>query len=327
MRVALCQIAPVFLDRDATLDKVLAALDDAAHEGAQLAVFGEVMVPGYPIWLDRTGGASFDDPIQKAWHARYLAEGVDIEAGDLEAVQESARKNGIGVVLGVAERPAERGGNTLYCSCVTIGPTGEVWSVHRKLMPTYEERLVWGVGDGHGLRVHELHGFRLGSLNCWENWMPLARHALQAQGETLHCAIWPGSLANTQDITRFAAREGRSYLVSVAAPLRLQDLPEDLPGRESLGLDAHTWAHDGGSCVAGPDGEWVLEPITETEGVFFADLEPQRVREERQNFDPVGHYSRPDVLSMRLNQVRQSVLPSVANNPPDASPGSDRDRD
>ena len=308
MRVALCQIAPVFLDREATLDKVVDALSEAAREGAQLAVFGEVMVPGYPIWLERTGGAAFDDPVQKAWHARYLTNGVDIENGDLEAVQEAARQHQMAVVLGVAERPMERGGNTLYCSCVTIGPTGEVWSVHRKLMPTYEERLVWGVGDGHGLKVHDLHGFRLGSLNCWENWMPLARHSLQAQGETLHCAIWPGRLANTQDITRFAAREGRSYVVSVSAPLRLTDLPEDLPGRDTLGLDPHAWVHDGGSCVAGPDGAWALEPVVDTEGIFYADLDTQRVRQERQNFDPVGHYSRPEILSLRMDRSRHRVL-------------------
>lgn len=308
MRVALCQIAPVFLDREATLNKAVDALSEAAREGAQLAVFGEVMVPGYPIWIERTGGAAFDDPVQKAWHARYLANGVDIENGDLEAVQEAARQHNMAVVVGVAERPMERGGNTLYCSCVTIGPTGEVWSVHRKLMPTYEERLAWGVGDGHGLQVHDLHGFRLGSLNCWENWMPLARHALQAQGETLHCAIWPGRLANTQDITRFAAREGRSYVVSVAAPLRLSDLPEDLPGRDTLGLDPHGWVHDGGSCVAGPDGEWTLEPVVDTEGILYADLDVQRVREERQNFDPVGHYSRPEVLGLRLDRRRHRVL-------------------
>lgn len=308
MRVALCQIAPVFLDRDASLDKVVRSLNEAGREGAQLAVFGEVLVPGYPVWLDPTGGASFDDPVQKAWHARYLREGVDVEAGDLEAVQEAARQHQVAVVLGVAERPLSRGGQTLYCSCVTIGPTGEIWSVHRKLMPTYEERLVWGTGDGHGLVVHDLHQFRLGSLNCWENWMPLARHALQAQGETLHCAIWPGRLANTQDITRFAAREGRSYVVSVAATLRLQDLPEDLPGRDTLGFAEHGWHHEGGSCVAGPDGEWLLEPITEREGVFFADLDLNRVREERQNFDPVGHYARPDVLRLQLDRRRHAVL-------------------
>lgn len=138
--------------------------------------------------------------------------------------------------------------------------------------------------------------------------MPLARHALQAQGETLHCMIWPGRLVNTQDITRFAAREGRSYVVSVAAPLRLHDLPEDLPGRDTLGLDPQGWIHDGGSCVAGPDGEWLLEPVVDQEGVFFADLDAHRVREERQNFDPVGHYARPDVLSLKLQRQRLRTL-------------------
>lgn len=138
--------------------------------------------------------------------------------------------------------------------------------------------------------------------------MPLARHALQAQGETLHCAIWPGGARLTRDITRFAAREGRAWVVSVGAPLRLHDLPEDLPGRDTLGIGPDDWVHDGGSCVAAPDGAWELEPVAEREGVFFADLDAQRVREERQNFDPAGHYARPDVLRLTLNRTRQQPL-------------------
>jgi len=308
MRIALCQIAPVFLDRAATVKKAVAALHEAAAQQAQLAVFGEVFLPGYPIWLGKTGGANFDDPQQKAWHARYLREAVDIEAGELAPIQEEARALNMAVVIGVAERPMSRGGQSLYCSCVTIGPDGEIWSVHRKLMPTYEERLAWGTGDGHGLQVHDLHGFRLGSLNCWENWMPLARHALQAQGENVHVAIWPGRVVNTQDITRYMAREGRSYVVSVSAPLRAQDLPSDLPDRAAL-IDPNVqWIHDGGSCIAAPNGEWLVPPIGEAEGVTVSDIDLDFVRGERQNFDPTGHYSRPDVLQLRINRERQQPL-------------------
>jgi len=313
MRVALCQIAPVLLDRARTLDRVLAALDQL--DGAQLAVFGEALVPGYPIWLDRTGGARFNDPEQKRWHARYLEQAVDLERGDLASVQERVAALGIHAVLGVVERAPDRSGHTLYCTCVTLGPDGRVLSSHRKLMPTYEERLAWGTGDGAGLVVHPVGPFRLGSLNCWENWMPLARHALQAQGETLHAAIWPGSVRNTEEWTRFAAREGRSFVLSVGAPLRACDVPSDLEGRADLGLDADAWIHDGGSCVAAPDGTWLLEPRGCCEGVFTVDLDPEAVLRERQNFDPAGHYARPDVLHLSVDRRRQATTSFVDPEP------------
>jgi nitrilase len=176
-------------------------------------------------------------------------------------------------------------------------------------MPTYEERLTWSPGDGHGLRVHPLKAFTVGTLNCWENWMPLPRAALYAQGEDLHFAIWPGSVRNTNDITRFIAKEARSFVVSVGSLMRGSDFPVDALERERLvGDDESAFLADGGSCVAGPDGEWVLEPVAETEGLLVADIDHARVREERQNFDPVGHYSRPDVTQLSVDRRRQSTL-------------------
>jgi nitrilase len=264
------------------------------------------MIPGYPVWLDRTGGARFDDPVQKDFHARYLREAVCIEDGDLEPVRQAAREAGTHVVLGIAERPRARGGHTIYCSCVTLDGRGGIVSVHRKLVPTYEERLAWGVGDGHGLVVHRLGGFTLGSLNCWENWMPLPRAALHAQGEDLHVAIWPGRVHNTQDITRFIAREGRSYVVSASALLRAGDIGADVPHRDQLmaGLAADATLHEGGSCIAGPDGDWVVPPVADAEGLVVAEIDPARVRAERQNFDPSGHYARPEILQLTVDRRR-----------------------
>ena len=304
LRVGLAQIAPRLLDRIATLDKVVARVDEAASKDCGLVAFGEALVPGYPVWLARSDGARFDAADQKRIHARYHDEAVVLERGDLDPICDAARRGGLDVVLGVIERPKDRG-HSLYCSLVWIDARGRIVSAHRKLVPTYEERLAWSIGDGHGLRVHEVGAFTAGGLNCWENWLPLARAALHGQGEDLHVAIWPGSLRNTEDITRFAAREGRSYCVSVAAPLRGRDVADDAPERARWIDDEDEWIHDGGSCVAGPDGQWVLEPVTHQEGLFVADLDPQRVAEERQNMDPSGHYCRPDVLQLFVQRERQ----------------------
>ena len=308
LHAALCQLAPVVLDRAATLAKVEAALEAAVRQGARLVCFGETLVPAYPFWLSRTGGARFDDPGQKALHARYLDQAVDLSAGHLDGVAQLAREHGAWVVLGVAERArTEAGGHTLYASAVSLGPQG-VASVHRKLRPTHEERLSWGPGDGHGLRVHDVGAFRVGALNCWENWMPLARAALHAQGESVHVALWPGSERLTREITPFLAREGRSYVLSVGSLLRSQDLPPDLPLRDEMLAGEHPEAilYDGGTCVAGPDGRFLVEPVTGTETTVHVELEPTTVREERQNFDPSGHYARPDVFCLTVDRRRQA---------------------
>jgi nitrilase len=180
--------------------------------------------------------------------------------------------------------------------------------VHRKLMPTYEERLTWSPGDGHGLQVHPLGPFTVGGLNCWENWMPLARAALYGLGEDLHIALWPGGVHNTQGVTRFIAMEARSYVVSVSGIMRQSDFPEDTPHRSAIIANSAEILANGGSCIAGPDGAWVVEPVVGDERLIVAALDHRRVREERQNFDPAGHYARPDVTRLTVNRQRQSTI-------------------
>lgn len=306
-RVALAQIAPVWLDRAATAAKIVAAIDDAAAQRAKLVVFGEALLPGYPFWVEHTDGARFEDDLQKALYAHYCEQAVVPERGDLDAIREAARRGGLWVALGTIERAQDRGGHSLYCTLALIDEQGELRNLHRKLVPTHEERLVWAPGDGAGLRTFALGPFTLGALNCWENWMPLPRAALSAQGEDLHLAIWPGSRRNTEDITRFIAREGRSYVVSVGAPMRRADIPDSHPHAALLRERLPAVCADGGSAVAGPDGRWVLEPQA-GEGVFCVDLDPAAVYRERQNFDPVGHYARPDVFGLRLDRRRQRLL-------------------
>ena len=304
MRVAIAQIAPVFLDRRETTDKVVRAIDEAASSGAELITFGETLLPAYPLWLSKTGGAAFNDADQKRIHGEYLAQAVTIEDGHLSPICKASQEHGATVVIGVAERPRDRG-HTVFCSRVIIH-RGEVVSVHRKLMPTYEERLAWGIGDGAGLTTHRIGDFTLSSLNCWENWMPLARAALYAQGADLHVAIWPGCARLTRDITRFIALESRSFVVSASALIREQDLPASTPMRDRIAAKGEV-LYDGGSCIASPDGSWLVEPVVGREELIFADLDHARILEERQNFDPAGHYARPDVLHLTVDRRRQGT--------------------
>jgi nitrilase len=307
LQVSLAQISPVWLDRTATLEKVEDYIGQAAGQGSQLVAFGEGLVPGYPFWPELTGGAEFNSSLQKDLFAHYSSQAVDIDRGDLRSVCSVAERHSIAVYLGCIERPADRGGQSLYASLVYINEKGRVTSVHRKLCPTYDERLVWSAGDGHGLQVHDLHGFRVGGLNCWENWMPLPRAALYAQGENVHVAVWPGSIRNTEDITRFIARESRSYVLSVSALMHADWIPDNFPHASEVKQMAEGWMTDGGSCIAGPDGEWLMAPQTESEGLVNAELELNLIRRERQNFDPAGHYSRPDVTRLVVDRSRQNT--------------------
>ena len=234
LKVALAQIAPVWLDKAATLEKIEAYILEAANERAELIVFGEALLPGYPFWLALTGGAEWNTKVNKELHAHYVRNSIQIEAGELDPVCKAARENGISIYLGIMERAKNPGGHSIYASLVYINQEGAIKSVHRKLQPTYDERLTWAPGDGNGLQVHALKQFTVGGLNCWENWMPLPRTALYGQGENLHIAVWPGSDHNTKDITRFIARESRSYVISVASLMRKTDFPKDTPHLDAI---------------------------------------------------------------------------------------------
>jgi nitrilase len=311
LTVGLAQTAPAWLNREKTLEKILEQVQTAADSDCQLVAFGEALLPGYPFWIERTDGAVFNSPVQKEIHAHYLDQAVQVEAGHLDAVLEAAKEHQITVVLGIIERPADRGGHSVYASLVYIDAAGVIQSVHRKLMPTYEERLTWSQGDGHGLRVHKLGAFTVGGLNCWENWMPLPRAALYGQGEDLHIAIWPGGVHNTHDITRFIAKESRSYVASVSGLMRVSDFPADTPHLSAIIENSADILANGGSCLAGPDGKWIVQPVTDEEKLIVATIDHKRVREERQNFDPTGHYSRPDVTQLTVNRERQSTVKLV----------------
>ncbi|UZO81500.1 carbon-nitrogen hydrolase family protein [Aquimarina sp. ERC-38] len=308
LTVALAQISPVWLDKQKTIQKIEETMRQAATKKAELVVFGEGLLPGYPFWIELTDGARFNSTVQKELHAHYALNSICIEHGDLDSICQLAKEKNIAIYLGIIERPLDRGGHSLYASLVYIDNTGNIRSVHRKLQPTYEERLTWAPGDGHGLQVHPLKAFTVGGLNCWENWMPLPRASLYGQGENLHIAVWPGSDYNTKDITRFIARESRSYVISVSSMMQVKDFPKDTPHLDQILENAKDTLANGGSCIAGPDGEWVLPPQIGEEKIYVHTIDFTKVLQERQNFDPVGHYSRPDVTKLQVNRERQSTL-------------------
>ncbi len=305
--VGLAQFAPVWMKREETLEKALSYAEDAAHQGCELVILGgEGSVGGYPFWLELTDGARFNSRLQKEFFAEYSNQAVQIERGDLRTVCELARDNALAIYLGIIEKPDDRG-ESLYASLVFVDRNGEIKSVHRKLVPTYEERLVWGNGDGHGLRVHRLKAFTVGGLNCWENWNPLARAALYGQGEDFHVCVFPGGLHNV-DVTKFIAKESRSFVTSVCSLMRKEDFPTDTIHLDKILATAPDVLANGGTCLAGPDGEWIIEPFCNEEKLVVVEINHARVREERQNMDMAGHYTRPDVLQLKVNRERQNIV-------------------
>ena len=306
--VGLAQIAPVWLNREGTLEKIAEYVSTAGDRKVDLVTFGEALLPGYPFWLDKLNGAAFNSKTQKTIHAHYMDEAINIESGHLDPLCKLAKQKSIAIYLGIIERPSDRGGHSLYCSIVYIDKEGDIKSIHRKLMPTYEERLSWSPGDGHGLVTHPLPPFTVGGLNCWENWMPLARAAMYAQGEDLHVSIWPGNKRNTERLIPMIAEESRSYVIGVSGLFRREDIHKDFPFAEEMRTVTTETLANGGSCLAAPDGSWVIEPFVNEEKLEVAEIHHRLVREERQNFDPSGHYARPDVLKLRINKERQSVI-------------------
>jgi nitrilase len=308
LRVAIAQLAPAFLNREAGVAQIVTAIQEAADAKAQMIVFSEGLLPGYPFWLSDGDGARFDDPRNKRLFAHYSDQAVTIEAGHLQPVQAALRAAGMSAYLGIIERPRDRSGHSLYCSFVFLDAAGEIQSVHRKLQPTYEERLVWSPGDGAGLVTHKVGAFTVGGLNCWENWMPLPRAALYALGEDLHIACWPGNRRNTEDLTPVLAKEGRSFVISVCGVMRATDVRDDMPDADFVRTVVGEMPANGGSCVCAPDGSFLLDPWVGETGLKLVDLDPALVREERQNFDPAGHYSRPDVTQLSVDRTRQSTV-------------------
>jgi nitrilase len=313
---AAVQAAPVFLDRERTVEKAVRLIDEAAANGAGLIVFPETFIPTYPDWVWRAG---VWDEVSEQLYGRLLENSVVVPSEATAALGASARRAKAYVSMGVNER--EPNGGTVYNTQLYFGPDGSLLGKHRKLMPTGGERLVWGYGDGSTLLVFDTPFGRLGGLTCWENYMPLARYAMYAQGIDVWCApTWDNSdvwVATLQHI----AKEGRVFVIGVTPCQRGSDVPEDIPGRHRLWQGEDDWLSKGNSAIVGPEGEILAGPLIGEEGIVYAEIDPARARAARFKFDPVGHYSRPDVFTLSVETGPRPATASVVD-----GPGSDSGR-
>ena len=297
--VACVQAEPVILDRERTIDKLAALTGEAARAGAQLVVFPEAFVPAYPSSSWAKALAAWNDTRAKAAFARLAEESVEIPGPAVERIGAAAREHAVWLVTGVTEIDPERPG-TLYNTLLYHAPDGTLALRHRKLMPTNHERLVWGQGDGGGLHAIETPFGRLGGLICWENYMPLARFALYESGVEIYIASTADDRDEWQSTLIHIAQESRSFVVSPCHLQHAGHYPPDFPLAELL--EGKGWIGRGGSAILGPDGGYLAGPLYDAEGVLYATLDPARLREERQRFDPAGHYHRPDVLRLEVRE-------------------------
>jgi nitrilase len=308
-RVAAVQASPAFMDREASLEKSRRLVAEAGSNGAQLAVFPETWLPGFPIWIERAPGtALWDHQPAKDAFTRLVANAVEVPGPVVEALCEAAAEAGCGVVMGVNERQGGRLSGTLYNTIVYVGADGRLLGKHRKLIPTYAERLIWGQGDGSTLGAFDSSVGRVGGLVCWEHWMPLARHAMHVAGEQVHAALWPEVEEIHQVASRHYAFEARCFVVAVGSVLRRDQVPADLEIFRGDGIDPHEYLLAGGSAIIGPDGNYLAGPAGTEETILYADLDTSRIAAEHQTFDPVGHYARPDVFGVTINTTPQTYL-------------------
>jgi nitrilase len=315
VKVAIVQKPPVMLDRDGTIKKTLAYIEEVAGEGANLAVFPETYIPGYPFWAWLVH-PSKDFGVRNEIYGQLVENSVDIGRGDLEPLQEAAASKGIQIIIGVNENSPDSK-TSLYNALVTIGSNGSLLNVHRKLVPTYVERNVWAPGDGAGLRVIETDLGRIGGLICWENLMPLARYSLYAQGLDIYVVSTWDSGDPSVATMRHIAREARSWLVCSGFALHKDDVPEDFPGRERILDFEGEWVNDGDSLVVAPGGQMTMGPLRQEYGILYADIDTDVSRQQSWYMDTAGHYNRPDVFDVRVDRRRRTAIEFVdAEKPP-----------
>jgi nitrilase len=328
VRAAVVQAAPVMFDTPRTLAKVLDLIGDAAAQGAQLVVFPEAFVGGYPKGLDFGARLGMRSAEGREDFRRYFESAIAVPGPEVEAIAQAARKAGVHLVVGVIERD----GGTLYCTALTFDPDGNLLGRRRKLMPTALERLVWGFGDGSTLAVAESALGRIGAVICWENYMPLLRMAMYAQGVEFYCAPTVDDRETWLPTMRTIALEGRCFVLSACQYLTRADCPSAYDAIQ--GNDPAAILIRGGSCIVDPLGAVLVEPSFAGETIRIADLDRRLIARGKYDLDVVGHYSRPDIFRLSVDTRPQQAVSftntgavflgsSESEHPRKTEPGSD----
>ncbi len=310
-KVGAVQATPVFLNRDATVDKACALIAQAAGHGAGLVAFPEAFVPAYPDWVWAVPPA--DSKTLYELYGELLANTVTIPSAATEKLCRAARSAKTYVVIGVNERNSEASGGSIYNTLLYISPDGRILGKHRKLVPTGAERLVWAQGDGSTLEVYDTPFGKLGGLICWENYMPLARYAMYAWGVQVYVAATWDHGETWLATLRHIAKEGRMYVIGVCMPMRTSDIPDRYEFKRYYG--GRDWINTGDSAIAGPDGAFIAGPLSEREEIVYADLDLQRLASSKWMLDVAGHYARPDVFELIVHTEPRPMITSVAETP------------
>ncbi|MBU2967322.1 carbon-nitrogen hydrolase family protein [Amphritea sp. 2_MG-2023] len=311
MKIGAAQLRPIWLDSAATTDKIISTIAKAASMGIELLAFPESFLSGYPFWLCRTNAAAFNDPRHGRAYAQFLEAAIEPNGTEITRISEACKDYGVSIFLGVNERGTTSARGSIYCSMIVIDSEKGVCGIHRKLVPTHDERLCWAPGDAHGLQIHKIRGFRVGGLNCWENWMPLARFALYAEGEEIHIASWPGNKSVVGVAPEFIATEARVWVISVLGLLSLNDIPDSFEFKADLVANNDHDYFLGGSKIVDPTGKTIVEAEIGQEAIIHTNADIESVNAERQMKDVSGHYNRSDLLQLEINSIRPTAVQRI----------------
>jgi nitrilase len=297
LKIASAQLAPVFLNKEKTVEKACAAIHEAAANGSKLIVFPEAFISGYPDWVwlvPNSNGAELNQ-----LYVDLVKNAVSIPDHTTNQLCEAAKDAGINVVIGIHERNSETSGSSLFNSMLFIGDNGKILGKHRKLVPTGGERLVWAQGDGSTLRSYNTSAGQIAGLICWENFMPLARHAIYEAGtQILACPTWDKS-PNWLQSMQHNAREGGMFIVSSCMAMNMDDIPDSYDFKKRY-PEGREWVNAGNSCIINPKGQIIAGPLEAEEGIIYADINLDQTIEAKRMFDVVGHYSRPEVFDFSV---------------------------
>ncbi len=304
---AIVQHGPEYFNKEKSLDKAVELAKGANAKGANYIVFGETWLSGYPAWLDHCPDVALwnNDSVKQVF-AKMYANGVTVPGPELEVLCKLAKELKSGICIGINEvvRSGSKNG-TIYNSLVLINEKGQLVNHHRKLMPTFTEKMVYGLGDGHGLKSAEIHGAQIGGLICWEHWMPLTRQAMHNSGEQIHAAVWPNVHELLQVASRSYAFEGRCFVLAAGQIMKASEIPSELELPAKYNDDSSKLVLTGGSSIIGPNGQYIVEPIFDKEDILIAELDLSDIVKEKMALDVTGHYQREDVFELKVNTDRK----------------------